>query len=116
MQHKYVHGPKGTGIAEILQLTGVSVEMPPLDSQKETITLRGPQDKLGSGKHFWGLGQLTKLCDQNSRISFFFKKKYKNFVEIFSVMIPTIYFRFYVHIVLMFLNNVYWLNYSENFD
>uniref|UniRef100_A0A023FAG6 Putative vigilin n=2 Tax=Triatoma infestans TaxID=30076 RepID=A0A023FAG6_TRIIF len=48
MQHKYVHGPKGTGIAEILQLTGVSVEMPPLDSQKETITLRGPQDRLGS--------------------------------------------------------------------
>ncbi|XP_014294647.1 vigilin [Halyomorpha halys] len=48
MQHKYVIGPKGTGIAEILQSTGVSVEMPPLDSRKETITLRGPQDKLGS--------------------------------------------------------------------
>ncbi|KAF6209513.1 hypothetical protein GE061_015260 [Apolygus lucorum] len=47
MQHKYVIGPKGAGIAEILQNTGVSVEMPPLDSQKETITLRGPQDKLG---------------------------------------------------------------------
>nr|BAN20317.1 high density lipoprotein binding protein [Riptortus pedestris] len=47
-QHKYVIGPKGTGIAEILQSTGVSVEMPPLDLRKETITLRGPQDKLGS--------------------------------------------------------------------
>lgn len=50
MQHKYVIGPKGTGIADILQSTGVSVEMPPLDSQKETITLRGPQEKLGSGE------------------------------------------------------------------
>ncbi|BES96901.1 Hypothetical protein domain [Nesidiocoris tenuis] len=48
MQHKYVIGQRGAGINEILQSTGVSVEMPPLDSQKETITLRGPQDKLGS--------------------------------------------------------------------
>lgn len=39
-QHKYVIGPRGTSIAEILQETGVSVEMPPLDSDKETITLR----------------------------------------------------------------------------
>ncbi|EFX88840.1 hypothetical protein DAPPUDRAFT_234231 [Daphnia pulex] len=46
-QHKYVIGPKGAGIAEILQESGVSVEMPPTDSDKETITLRGPQEKLG---------------------------------------------------------------------
>jgi polyribonucleotide nucleotidyltransferase len=31
-QHKYVIGPKGTTIAEILEETGVSVEMPPSDS------------------------------------------------------------------------------------
>jgi len=30
-QHRYVIGPKGSTIAEILQLTGVSVEMPPND-------------------------------------------------------------------------------------
>lgn len=46
-QHKYVIGPKGTTIAEILQKTGVSVEMPPSDSTVGTITLRGPHDKLG---------------------------------------------------------------------
>jgi ribosomal protein S3 len=46
-QHKYVIGPKGVGIAEILSETGVSVEMPPTDSDKETVTLRGPQEKLG---------------------------------------------------------------------
>ncbi|XP_005174824.1 vigilin [Musca domestica] len=46
-QHRYVIGPKGSTIAEILQLTGVSVEMPPLDSPLETITLRGPQVALG---------------------------------------------------------------------
>ena len=39
-QHKYVIGPKGAGIAEILHESGVSVEMPPTDSDKETITLR----------------------------------------------------------------------------
>lgn len=47
-QHRYVIGPKGSTIAEILQLTGVSVEMPPLDSPLETVTLRGPQVALGN--------------------------------------------------------------------
>ncbi|XP_066146000.1 vigilin [Euwallacea fornicatus] len=46
-QHKYVIGPKGATIAEILQKTDVSVEMPPSDSNVGTITLRGPHDKLG---------------------------------------------------------------------
>ncbi|XP_018320346.1 vigilin [Agrilus planipennis] len=46
-QHKYVIGPKGGTIAEILQTTGVSVEMPSNDSSTGTITLRGPHDKLG---------------------------------------------------------------------
>uniref|UniRef100_A0A182J902 K Homology domain-containing protein n=1 Tax=Anopheles atroparvus TaxID=41427 RepID=A0A182J902_ANOAO len=47
-QHKYVNGPRGSTIQEILKMTGVSVEMPPSDSPSETITLRGPQDKLGN--------------------------------------------------------------------
>lgn len=46
-QHRYVIGPRGSTIAEILQETGVSVEMPPSDVATDTITLRGPQDKLG---------------------------------------------------------------------
>jgi len=46
-QHKYLIGPRGNNIAEILQKTGVFVEMPPTDSMSDTITLRGPQDKLG---------------------------------------------------------------------
>lgn len=46
-QHKYVIGPKGTNLNEILEATGVSVEVPALDSLSETITLRGEQDKLG---------------------------------------------------------------------
>lgn len=46
-QHKYVIGPRGITIQEILQQTGVSVEMPPSDTSTGTITLRGPQDKLG---------------------------------------------------------------------
>lgn len=46
-QHKYVIGPRGNTIAEILQTTGVSVEMPAPDSATGTITLRGPQEKLG---------------------------------------------------------------------
>ncbi|XP_017078252.1 vigilin [Drosophila eugracilis] len=47
-QHRYVIGPKGSTIAEILHMTGVSVEMPPNDSTSETITLRGPPVALGN--------------------------------------------------------------------
>merc|ERR1719461_2478383 len=46
-QHRYVIGPKGNSINEILAETGVFVEMPPNTSDSETITLRGPQAKLG---------------------------------------------------------------------
>ncbi|KAM3857680.1 LOW QUALITY PROTEIN: vigilin [Diretmus argenteus] len=46
-QHKYIVGPKGNTLQEILEATGVSVEMPPLDSGSETIILRGEPDKLG---------------------------------------------------------------------
>ncbi|XP_023026265.1 satellite-binding protein 1 Dp1 [Leptinotarsa decemlineata] len=46
-QHKYIIGPKGATIQDILKTTGVSVEMPQSDSTLGTITLRGPHDKLG---------------------------------------------------------------------
>ena len=46
-QHRYVIGPKGSGLTEILASTGVSVEIPPSDNVSETITLRGDPDKLG---------------------------------------------------------------------
>jgi polyribonucleotide nucleotidyltransferase len=46
-QHKYVIGPRGSTIQEILAITGVSVEMPASDASTDTIILRGPQDKLG---------------------------------------------------------------------
>lgn len=46
-QHKYVIGPRGTTVSEILHETGVFVEIPASDSSSDTITLRGPHDKLG---------------------------------------------------------------------
>lgn len=46
-QHKYVFGQRGSTIQEILRDTGVSVEIPSSDTKSDTITLRGPQDKLG---------------------------------------------------------------------
>lgn len=46
-QHKYIVGPKGNTLQEILENTGVSVELPPLESASETIILRGEPDKLG---------------------------------------------------------------------
>lgn len=46
-QHKYVIGPKGSNLSEILAIHDVSVEVPALDSMSETITLRGDPDKLG---------------------------------------------------------------------
>lgn len=46
-QHKYVIGQKRANIQEILEMTGVSVEVPSLESTSGTITLRGEEDKLG---------------------------------------------------------------------
>ena len=46
-QHKYVIGTKGQNLQEILAETGVSVEVPPLDTPSDTITLRGDATKLG---------------------------------------------------------------------
>ena len=46
-QHRYIIGPKGVAINEILAETGVFVEMPSNDSDSETITLRGPQEQIG---------------------------------------------------------------------
>uniref|UniRef100_UPI00398E5B1B vigilin-like isoform X1 n=1 Tax=Pristiophorus japonicus TaxID=55135 RepID=UPI00398E5B1B len=46
-QHKYIIGPKGNTLQEILDVTGVSVEMPSLESSSETIILRGEPDRLG---------------------------------------------------------------------
>ncbi|XP_013872122.1 vigilin [Austrofundulus limnaeus] len=46
-QHKYVIGPKGNTLQEILDRTGVSVEIPPSDNSSETVILRGEPDRLG---------------------------------------------------------------------
>lgn len=46
-QHKYVIGPRGNTLQEILEKTGVSVEIPPSDSSSETVILRGEPDRLG---------------------------------------------------------------------
>ncbi|XP_028393842.1 vigilin-like [Dendronephthya gigantea] len=61
-QHKYVIGPKGHVLQEILASTGVSVEMPPLDSEAETITLRGEPDRLGAA--------LTQVYERANSVSF----------------------------------------------
>lgn len=51
-QHKYVIGHKGSTMAEILQETGVSVEVPPADVAGDTITLRGPYKVLGDALEY----------------------------------------------------------------
>lgn len=48
-QHKYIIGKQRQTVNEILRETGVSVEMPPLESPSETVTLHGPAEVLGPG-------------------------------------------------------------------
>ncbi|XP_060527573.1 vigilin isoform X2 [Cylas formicarius] len=63
-QHKYVIGPKGSTIAEILEQTGVSVEMPSSDLAADTITLRGPPEKLGSALNIvYSKANSVRSCD-----------------------------------------------------
>lgn len=47
-QHKYIIGKQRQTINEILRETGVAVEIPPLESSLETITLHGPAEALGT--------------------------------------------------------------------
>ncbi|KAL3097476.1 hypothetical protein niasHS_003924 [Heterodera schachtii] len=46
-QHRYVIGQKRAGLEEIFRETEVLVELPPEDSDSETVILRGPKDKIG---------------------------------------------------------------------
>lgn len=46
-QHRFIIGTKRSGIEEILRDTDVVVEVPPEDEESDTLTLRGPQDRLG---------------------------------------------------------------------
>lgn len=46
-QHKYVHGSRGQALQELFEQTGVWVEVPPQDSDLETIVLRGDPQNLG---------------------------------------------------------------------
>ncbi|XP_050434788.1 vigilin-like [Adelges cooleyi] len=55
-KHKYLMAQKRSGIQDILLETNVSVEMPPRDSDMETVTLRGLYKDLGTG--------LTKLYEK----------------------------------------------------
>ena len=47
-QHRYLIGARGRNLNEILEETGVSVEMPPQNSTSETVRLRGERLKLGA--------------------------------------------------------------------
>lgn len=47
-QHRHIIGQRGQTLQEILKETGVWVDMPPADSNTDTITLRGPQTALGN--------------------------------------------------------------------
>lgn len=45
-QHRYIIGRQGANLREIMEKTGVVVEVPPFDSPSDTITLRGAQPSL----------------------------------------------------------------------
>lgn len=45
-QHRFIIGREGSGLADILEQTGVSVEVPPEQDNSETILLRGDPEKL----------------------------------------------------------------------
>lgn len=47
-QHRFVIGPQRRGLAEVLKVTGVSVEVPPEEEGSDEIVLRGDQSKLAA--------------------------------------------------------------------
>ena len=46
-KHRYLIGQKGRNINDILDKTGISVEMPPQHSSSEIVRLRGERSNLG---------------------------------------------------------------------
>ncbi|KAJ3219938.1 hypothetical protein HDU67_008467 [Dinochytrium kinnereticum] len=47
-QHRFIIGPKGATLQEILQTTGCSVELPPPADTSDVVTVRGPDNMLGN--------------------------------------------------------------------
>merc|ERR1712048_1049329 len=47
-QHKFVIGPRGKNIQDVLEKTGVSVEVPAQDDPSNSITLRGENSEMGA--------------------------------------------------------------------
>lgn len=45
-QHRFVIGPKGSNLQEIMEKTGVVIEVPPPENDSDTIILRGAQTQL----------------------------------------------------------------------
>eukprot|EP00038_Savillea_parva_P021545 m.35258 g.35258 ORF g.35258 m.35258 type:complete len:1290 (+) comp5260_c0_seq1:88-3957(+) len=45
-QHRFVIGPRGAYLDEVMREFGVVVEIPPADVESDTVTLRGPQLQL----------------------------------------------------------------------
>ncbi|KAI8847446.1 hypothetical protein BC829DRAFT_444624 [Chytridium lagenaria] len=47
-QHRFIIGPKGATLQEILQTTGCSVELPPPNDTSDVVTVRGPDNMLSN--------------------------------------------------------------------
>jgi len=45
-QHKYVIGPNGSHLQQLLEQIGCIVELPPLNDDSDAVTLRGPSESL----------------------------------------------------------------------
>ncbi|CAO3588265.1 unnamed protein product [Absidia cylindrospora] len=48
-QHKYFLDRNGAAVKEILDSSGCTVELPPLDAPSENVTIRGPEKRLING-------------------------------------------------------------------
>ena len=47
-QHRFIIGPKGRTLQDILAETGCAVELPRPDALSETVIIRGLPDKIGA--------------------------------------------------------------------
>ncbi|KAJ3162355.1 hypothetical protein HDU86_004835 [Geranomyces michiganensis] len=47
-QHRFIIGPKGATLHEILEKTGCHVELPPASDSSDSVTIRGPDNMLSS--------------------------------------------------------------------
>ena len=89
-KHKYIIGPQGSAIQEIFACTGVSIKVPPTESDSDQVTLFGEGDKIGNA-----VSLVLQKADSSNRVEIaapgWLQRYVKDSVDKFKVEFPKLH-------------------------